>query len=215
MYKGSTPFAGKPAKCYPFVLDPFQKDGILCIDNQQSVLVSANNSAGKTVVAEYAFARSLNDKQRVIYTTPVKALSNQKYRRELKRIRRIKEEIKDVGLVTGDVRINPSASCLIMTAAILRNTLYRDRKIMREVGWVVFDEIHFMFGTMPTIPNARQFAEWVCHLQKQPCHVVYTNYRPVPLEHYIFPVGGDGLHLIVDEKGLFKKENFNTVMAVL
>ncbi|XP_075151409.1 exosome RNA helicase Mtr4 [Haematobia irritans] len=223
-------FSGTPAKEYPFVLDPFQKEAILCIDNQQSVLVSAHTSAGKTVVAEYAIAKSLNCKQRVIYTTPIKALSNQKYRE-------FSEEFKDVGLVTGDVTINPSASCLIMTTEILRNMLYRGSEIMREVGWVVFDEIHYMRDKergvvweetlilLPdnvryvflsaTIPNARQFAEWVCHLHKQPCHVVYTDYRPTPLQHYIFPAGGDGIHLIVDEKGQFKEDNFNTAMAVL
>ncbi|XP_061389848.1 exosome RNA helicase MTR4-like [Musca vetustissima] len=224
------PFTGTPAKEYPFVLDPFQKEAILCIDNQQSVLVSAHTSAGKTVVAEYAIAKSLNCKQRVIYTTPIKALSNQKYRE-------FSEEFKDVGLVTGDVTINPSASCLIMTTEILRNMLYRGSEIMREVGWVVFDEIHYMRDKergvvweetlilLPdnvryvflsaTIPNARQFAEWVCHLHKQPCHVVYTDYRPTPLQHYIFPAGGDGIHLIVDEKGQFKEDNFKTAMAVL
>ncbi|XP_004520977.1 superkiller viralicidic activity 2-like 2 isoform X2 [Ceratitis capitata] len=224
------PLAGPPAKEYPFVLDPFQKEAILCIDNQQSVLVSAHTSAGKTVVAEYAIAKSLGCKQRVIYTTPIKALSNQKYRE-------FNEEFKDVGLVTGDVTINPSASCLIMTTEILRNMLYRGSEIMREVGWVIFDEIHYMRDKergvvweetlilLPdnvryvflsaTIPNARQFAEWVCHLHKQPCHVVYTDYRPTPLQHYIFPAGGDGIHLIVDEKGQFKEDNFTTAMAVL
>lgn len=125
------------AKEYPFILDPFQKEAILCIENTQSVLVSAHTSAGKTVVAEYAVARALSMKQRVIYTTPIKALSNQKYRE-------FQEEFQDVGLVTGDITINPSASCLIMTTEILRNMLYRGSEIMREVGWVVFDEIHYM-----------------------------------------------------------------------
>lgn len=224
------PFTGVPAKEYPFVLDPFQKQAILCIDNSQSVLVSAHTSAGKTVVAEYAIAKSLAAKQRVIYTTPIKALSNQKFRE-------FTDEFQDVGLVTGDVTINPSASCLIMTTEILRNMLYRGSEIMREVGWVIFDEIHYMRDKergvvweetlilLPdnvryvflsaTIPNARQFAEWVCHLHKQPCHVVYTDYRPTPLQHYIFPAGGDGIHLIVDEKGQFKEDNFTTAMAVL
>ncbi|XP_053677415.1 exosome RNA helicase MTR4 [Anopheles nili] len=229
-YTPLVPASGKPAKEYSFVLDPFQKEAILCIENNQSVLVSAHTSAGKTVVAEYAIAKSLADKQRVIYTTPIKALSNQKYRE-------FHEEFKDVGLVTGDVTINPSASCLIMTTEILRNMLYRGSEIMREVGWVVFDEIHYMRDKergvvweetlilLPdnvhyvflsaTIPNARQFAEWVCHLHKQPCHVVYTDYRPTPLQHYLFPVGGDGIHLVVDERGQFKEDNFNTAMNVL
>ncbi|XP_068626298.1 exosome RNA helicase MTR4 [Battus philenor] len=229
-YAPLTPLTSEPAKQYSFILDPFQKEAIMCIDNLQSVLVSAHTSAGKTVVAEYAIALSLKNKQRVIYTTPIKALSNQKYRE-------FSEEFHDVGLVTGDVTINPSASCLIMTTEILRNMLYRGSEIMREVGWVVFDEIHYMRDKergvvweetlilLPdnvhyvflsaTIPNARQFAEWVCRLHSQPCHVVYTEYRPTPLQHYIFPAGGDGIHLVVDEKSQFKEENFNTAMAVL
>lgn len=192
--------------------------------------MSAHTSAGKTVVAEYAIARSLAAKQRVIYTTPIKALSNQKFRE-------FSEEFKDVGLITGDATINPSASCLIMTTEILRNMLYRGSEIMREVGWVIFDEIHYMRDKergvvweetlilLPdnvhyvflsaTIPNARQFCEWVCYLHKQPCHVVYTDYRPTPLQHYLFPAGGDGIHLVVDEKGQFKEDNFNTAMNVL
>ncbi|XP_074105985.1 exosome RNA helicase Mtr4 [Cotesia typhae] len=219
-----------PAKEYKFVLDPFQKEAILCIENNQSVLVSAHTSAGKTVVAEYAIALSLRDKQRVIYTTPIKALSNQKYRE-------FYEEFKDVGLVTGDVTINPTASVLIMTTEILRNMLYRGSEVMREVGWVIFDEIHYMRDKergvvweetlilLPdnvhyvflsaTIPNARQFVEWVTHLHHQPCHVVYTDYRPTPLQHYIFPAGGDGIHLVVNEDGQFKEDNFNRAMNCL
>ncbi|XP_041358322.1 exosome RNA helicase MTR4-like [Gigantopelta aegis] len=224
------PADGKPAKEYPFILDPFQKEAILCLENHQSVLVSAHTSAGKTVVAVYAIAMSLRDKQRVIYTSPIKALSNQKYRE-------LYEEFQDVGLMTGDATINPTASVLVMTTEILRSMLYRGSEVMREVAWVVFDEIHYMRDKergvvweetiilLPdnvhyvflsaTIPNARQFAEWICHLHKQPCHVVYTDFRPIPLQHYIFPAGGDGLHLVVDENGDFREENFNTAMAVL
>ncbi|XP_022092267.1 superkiller viralicidic activity 2-like 2 [Acanthaster planci] len=229
-YEPLKPSGNKPAKEYPFILDPFQKEALKCLENNQSVLVSAHTSAGKTVVAEYAIAMSLRDKQRVIYTTPIKALSNQKYRE-------MYEEFQDVGLMTGDVTINPTASCLIMTTEILRSMLYRGSEIMREVAWVIFDEIHYMRDKnrgvvweetiilLPdnvhyvflsaTIPNARQFAEWICHLHKQPCHVVYTEYRPVPLQHYIFPAGGDGLHLVVDEKGEFRQDNFGAAMSVL
>ena len=181
-------------------------------------------------MAEYAIALSLKQKQRVIYTTPIKALSNQKYRE-------FYEEFSDVGLMTGDVTINPTASCLIMTTEILRSMLYRGSEVMREVGWVIFDEIHYMRDKergvvweetiilLPdnvhyvflsaTIPNARQFAEWIAHLHKQPCHVVYTDFRPTPLQHYIFPAGGDGIHLVVDEHGQFREDNFTTAMAVL
>ncbi|XP_031433324.1 exosome RNA helicase MTR4-like [Clupea harengus] len=229
-YKQLKPRVGKAAKEYPFLLDPFQREALLCIDNNQSVLVSAHTSAGKTVCAEYAIALALREKQRVIFTSPIKALSNQKYRE-------MYEEFQDVGLMTGDVTINPTASCLVMTTEILRSMLYRGSEVMREVAWVVFDEIHYMRDLergvvweetiilLPdnvhyvflsaTIPNARQFAEWICHLHKQPCHVVYTDYRPTPLQHYIFPAGGDGLHLVVDENGEFREDNFNTAMQVL
>lgn len=178
--------------------------------------MSAHTSAGKTVVAEYAIAMSLRDGQRVIYTSPIKALSNQKFRE-------LQAEFGDVGLMTGDVTINPSASCLVMTTEILRSMLYRGSEVMREVGWVVFDEIHYMRDKergvvweetiilLPdnvhfvflsaTIPNALQFAKWICQLHSQPCHVVYTDYRPTPLQHYLYPGGGDGLHLVVDAKG--------------
>ncbi|XP_071009419.1 exosome RNA helicase MTR4-like [Oncorhynchus clarkii lewisi] len=229
-YKQLKPRVGKAAKEYPFVLDPFQREAILCIDNNQSVLVSAHTSAGKTVCAEYAIALALREKQRVIFTSPIKALSNQKYRE-------MYEEFQDVGLMTGDVTINPTASCLIMTTEILRSMLYRGSEVMREVAWVIFDEIHYMRDAergvvweetiilLPdnvhyvflsaTIPNAKQFAEWICHLHRQPCHVVYTEFRPTPLQHYIFPAGGDGLHLVVDENGEFREDNFNTAMQVL
>ncbi|XP_036833528.1 exosome RNA helicase MTR4 isoform X2 [Oncorhynchus mykiss] len=229
-YNQLKPRVGKAAKEYPFVLDPFQREAILCIDNNQSVLVSAHTSAGKTVCAEYAIALALREKQRVIFTSPIKALSNQKYRE-------MYEEFQDVGLMTGDVTINPTASCLIMTTEILRSMLYRGSEVMREVAWVIFDEIHYMRDAergvvweetiilLPdnvhyvflsaTIPNAKQFAEWICHLHRQPCHVVYTDFRPTPLQHYIFPAGGDGLHLVVDENGEFREDNFNTAMQVL
>ncbi|KAK2505495.1 hypothetical protein MC885_016922 [Smutsia gigantea] len=207
------PRVGKAAKEYPFILDAFQREAIQCVDNNQ-----------------YAIALALREKQRVIFTSPIKALSNQKYRE-------MYEEFQDVGLMTGDVTINPTASCLVMTTEILRSMLYRGSEVMREVAWVIFDEIHYMRDSergvvweetiilLPdnvhyvflsaTIPNARQFAEWICHLHKQPCHVIYTDYRPTPLQHYIFPAGGDGLHLVVDENGDFREDNFNTAMQVL
>ncbi|EFP85156.1 ATP-dependent RNA helicase mtr4 [Puccinia graminis f. sp. tritici] len=220
----------KPARTYPFTLDPFQQVSITSIQRNESVLVSAHTSAGKTVVAEYAIAQCLENKQRVIYTSPIKALSNQKYRE-------LMAEFGDVGLMTGDVTINPSASCLVMTTEILRSMLYRGSEVMREVAWVIFDEIHYMRDKergvvweetiilLPhsvryvflsaTIPNAMQFAEWICHTHDQPCHVVYTNFRPTPLQHYLFPSGGDGIHLVVDEKGVFREDNFLKAMGSL
>ncbi|KAL4809033.1 rRNA-processing arch domain-containing protein [Aspergillus unguis] len=219
-----------PARVWPFTLDPFQQVAVSSIERGESVLVSAHTSAGKTVVAEYAIAQSLKNNQRVIYTSPIKALSNQKYRE-------FAAEFGDVGLMTGDVTINPTATCLVMTTEILRSMLYRGSEIMREVGWVVFDEIHYMRDAtrgvvweetiilLPdkvryvflsaTIPNAMQFAEWITKMHNQPCHVVYTDFRPTPLQHYFFPAGSDGMHLIVDEKGVFREENFQKAMSTI
>lgn len=100
-----------PARTWQFTLDPFQQVSTASIERGESVLVSAHTSAGKTVVAEYAIAQSLNNNQRVIYTSPIKALSNQKYRE-------FSAEFGDVGLMTGDVTINPTATCLVMTTEV-------------------------------------------------------------------------------------------------
>ncbi|KAK0706958.1 rRNA-processing arch domain-containing protein [Lasiosphaeria miniovina] len=220
----------EPARTYPFKLDPFQSISIASIQRDESVLVSAHTSAGKTVVAEYAIAQCLARNQRVIYTSPIKALSNQKFRD-------FQAEFGDVGLMTGDVTINPTASCLVMTTEILRSMLYRGSEIMREVAWVIFDEIHYMRDKtrgvvweetiilLPdkvryvflsaTIPNAFQFAEWIAKIHRQACHVVYTDFRPTPLQNYFFPAGGKGIFLIVDERGNFKESNFNHAMAMI
>lgn len=100
-----------PARTWPFKLDPFQQVSVASIERGESVLVSAHTSAGKTVVAEYAIAQCLRNNQRVIYTSPIKALSNQKYRE-------FAADFGDVGLMTGDVTINPTATCLVMTTEV-------------------------------------------------------------------------------------------------
>lgn len=220
----------KPAKEFPFTLDPFQSEAIKCLDSGESVMVSAHTSAGKTVVALYAIAMSLQNKQRVIYTSPIKALSNQKYRE-------FKEEFSDVGLMTGDVTIEPNASCLVMTTEIWRSMQYKGSEIVREVAWVIFDEVHYMRDRergvvweesivmapknsrfvflSATVPNAKEFADWVAKVHQQPCHIVYTDYRPTPLQHYIFPSGGNGLYLVVDEKGKFREDSFQKALNAL
>ena len=220
-----------PPHNFPFELDEFQKKSILCLENRESVLVSAHTSAGKTVVAQYAIAMAKRDHQRVIYTSPIKALSNQKYRD-------LKELFGDVGLMTGDVTRNENASCIVMTTEILRNMLFKGNEITKEIAWVIFDEVHYMRDRdrgvvweetiillsnkinyvflSATIPNAREFGMWITKLKKQPCNVVYTSFRPTPLRHYIFPVECDNsnLFLILDSQTVNKKGNKKAVEEI-
>ncbi|WPT10693.1 DExH-box ATP-dependent RNA helicase DExH9 [Picochlorum sp. SENEW3] len=220
----------EPARQYPFQIDPFQQIAINCMEAGHSVLVAAHTSAGKTVVAEYAFAMALRDGARVVYTSPLKALSNQKYRE-------FQEKFGDVGLITGDVVINPSASCLVMTTEILRSMLYRGSEVIREVSLVVYDEIHYLrdkergvvweesiilapkstrFAFLSaTLPNARDFAEWIATTHDSPCHVVYTDYRPTPLQHFLYPAGGEGIYLVVDERNAFREDSFSKAIGSL
>jgi ATP-dependent RNA helicase DOB1 len=215
-------FEKPSAKQYSFELDLFQKLSLCVLERDETVLVSAHTSSGKTVVAEYAIAMSLKNNQRVVYTSPIKALSNQKYRELL-------EEFGDVGLMTGDVTINPTASCLVMTTEILRNMLYRGSEVTREVHWIVFDEIHYMRDKergvvweeaiilLPshvrmvflsaTIPNALEFAEWISFIQRQVVHVVYTEKRVTPLVHYFRT---DRLYRVKDAK--FHRASFLNAM---
>jgi hypothetical protein len=158
---------------YPFSLDAFQQEAINCIEKNESVLVAAHTSAGKTVCAEYAIAKSLKQKQRVIYTSPIKALSNQKYRD-------MQAEFGDVGLMTGDMTINPTATCLIMTTEILRNMLYRGSEIMREVAWVIYDEVSRL--PLPSVPDSTTLLG--------PLHARQRERRGVGGEHHLAPSQG-------------------------
>lgn len=217
-----------PARSWPFTLDPFQVAAISCLERNESVLVAAHTSAGKTVVAEYAIALALSRNQRVIYTSPIKALSNQKWRE-------LQAAFGDVGLMTGDVSLTPTASCLVMTTEVLRNMLYRGSQVVREAAWVIFDEVHYMRDAergvvweetlilLPstvrfvflsaTIPNALQFATWVAMTHQQPCHVIRTDMRPTPLQHFVYIQGGDGLYLVVDEGGEFRSPSYAQAIA--
>ncbi len=125
------------AHTWEFELDDFQKQAVLRLESGDSVFVAAHTSAGKTVVAEYAIALSQKHCTRTIYTSPIKALSNQKFRD-------FKETFSDVGLVTGDIQINASAACLIMTTEILRSMLYNGSDIIRDLEYVIFDEVIFL-----------------------------------------------------------------------
>jgi len=206
----------EPLLQYDFELDCFQKRSISCIHRNESVLVSAHTSSGKTAIAVYAIQAALKQNSRVIYTSPIKALSNQKYRD-------LKNQFGEVGLITGDVTIDASAPILVMTTEILRMMLYRGDSLIRELSWVIYDEIHYMKDPergvvweesiimLPdavrfvflsaTIPNAKEFSEWISYIHNQPCHVVYTERRPVPLKFFVSTPGSGKPVIVKDGEG--------------
>lgn len=189
------------AREWPFELDTFQKEAVYHLEGGDSVFVAAHTSAGKTVVAEYAIALAAKHMTKAIYTSPIKALSNQKFRD-------FRNEFDDVGILTGDVQIRPEASCLIMTTEILRSMLYRGADLIRDVEFVIFDEVHYVNDSergvvweeviimLPehvtlimlsaTVPNTKEFASWVGRTKKKDIYVISTPKRPVPLEHFLW-----------------------------
>lgn len=207
------------ARTWPFELDTFQKEAVYHLENGNSVFVAAHTSAGKTVVAEYAIALAAKHMTKAIYTSPIKALSNQKFRD-------FRLEFQDVGILTGDVQINAEASCLIMTTEILRSMLYRGADLIRDVEYVIFDEVHYvndlergvvweeviimlpehvtLILLSATVPNTYEFASWVGRTKKKDIYVISTPKRPVPLEHYLW--ADKAMHKIVsaDKKFLDK-----------
>jgi superfamily II RNA helicase len=127
-----------PALTFPFELDDFQKQAVLRLERSECVFLAAHTSAGKTVCAEYAIALAMKHCTRAIYTSPIKALSNQKYRDFRTKFG------DDVGLITGDMQIGADGSCLVMTTEILRSMLYRGADLIRDIEWVIFDEVHYI-----------------------------------------------------------------------
>lgn len=122
--------------------DDFQLRAMQSLDQDNSVLVAAPTGSGKTLVAEYAIHRARSQSQRAFYTTPIKALSNQKYR-DLGNL----YGYEHVGLVTGDNTINPEASVVVMTTEVLRNMIYASSNRLTRLGVVILDEVHYLQDT--------------------------------------------------------------------
>ncbi|XP_063831458.1 superkiller complex protein 2 [Ostrinia nubilalis] len=220
------------AHTYPFELDNFQKQAILKLEEGHHVFVAAHTSAGKTVVAEYAIAMSRRNCTRAIYTSPIKALSNQKYND-------FNKQFGEVGLLTGDLQINATAPCLVMTTEILRSMLYCGSDVTRDLEFVIFDEVHYINNAergyvweevlilLPahvsivmlsaTVPNTLQFADWVGRTKKRKVYVVSTPKRPVPLCHYLYTGSGgkskNERFLVIDQEGNFQLRGYNDAVA--
>jgi ATP-dependent RNA helicase HelY len=203
------------ASRYPFPLDAFQLDAIDALSKGDSVLVAAPTGAGKTVVAEYAVERALGLGGKTFYTTPLKALSNQKFGDFV-----AQHGGARVGLLTGDNTINGEAPIVVMTTEVLRNMLYERSGTLNGLVSVVMDEVHYLQDPyrgavweevlihLPlsvsvvclsaTISNAEEFGEWIGTL-RGPTRVVIEERRPVPLEHH-YLIGRD-LHPMHVEQG--------------
>lgn len=216
------------AREWPFELDTFQKEAVYHLEGGDSVFVAAHTSAGKTVVAEYAIALAAKHMTKAIYTSPIKALSNQKFRD-------FRTTFDDVGILTGDVQINPEASCLIMTTEILRSMLYRGADLIRDVEFVIFDEVHYvndlergvvweeviimlpehvtLILLSATVPNTQEFASWVGRTKKKDIFVISTAKRPVPLEHYLW--AGKDKHKIVDSNKRFIEQGWKEADEII
>jgi len=201
-------------KEYKYPLDYFQKLAVRAMNKDENVMACVATGSGKSTLADYAIALSFARKKRVIFTSPIKALSNQKYK-----------EFKDaygetnVGLMTGDIKFNPDAPCLIMTAEILRNLLYKHKSYTKQLGitsqlslldvdTVIMDEVHYINNKergkvweetlimLPsniklvllsaTIEHPEYLANWLGFLKKRPIHLISNTKRIIPLTHYIY-----------------------------
>lgn len=185
-----------------FDMDPFQIEACAQLEDGKSVLVAAPTGAGKTIVAEFAIFRAMQDpRSKVFYTAPMKALSNQKFQ-EL-----VAEYGPDsVGLLTGDTNINAHARIVVMTTEVLRNMLYADSDLLRDLGYVVMDEVHYladrfrgavweeviihlprhvrMVSLSATVSNAEEFGDWL-QVVRGDTSVIVSEERPVPLDQHI------------------------------
>lgn len=192
---------------FPFELDDFQKDACRCITDGKSVVVCAPTGAGKTVIAQHAIHCALEQGKKVFYTTPLKALSNQKYNDFSE-----KYGIDKVGLLTGDTSINRGAQIVVMTTEVFRNMLYGTNfgsvtDNLKDVKYVILDEVHYMNdeqrGTVweesiiycptnvqivalsATVANADNLTEWINTVHSR-TELINTDFRPVPLRFYYF-----------------------------
>ncbi|MFD1150966.1 DEAD/DEAH box helicase [Saccharothrix hoggarensis] len=188
-----------------FDLDPFQQRACEALEDGHGVLVCAPTGAGKTVVGEFAVHLALSEGSKCFYTTPIKALSNQKYADLVARY-----GSKKVGLLTGDTSVNGDAPIVVMTTEVLRNMLYAGSSTLSTLAYVVMDEIHYLadrfrgpvweevilhlpesvrlVGLSATVSNAEEFGEWLVEVRGDTT-VVVDEHRPVPLWQHMLAGG--------------------------
>ncbi|WP_349931715.1 DEAD/DEAH box helicase [Glutamicibacter mishrai] len=197
-----------------FDLDPFQAEACKKVTEGHSVLVAAPTGAGKTVVGEFAIFQALRENRKAFYTTPIKALSNQKYSELVNRY-----GAKSVGLLTGDTSINSEAQIVVMTTEVLRNMLYADSQTLDGLGYVIMDEVHYLadkfrgavweeviihlpsnvqiISLSATVSNAEEFGGWLDTVRGQ-TDIIVSEHRPVPLFQHVM-VGPNVVDLFAED----------------
>jgi ATP-dependent RNA helicase HelY len=197
------PKTNRFAESFPFELDPFQIEACHALEDGKGVLVAAPTGAGKTIVGEFAVDLVINSGGKCFYTTPIKALSNQKYQ-ELS----YKYGDDKIGLLTGDTSINSEAQIVVMTTEVLRNMIYSNSSTISDLKYVVMDEVHYLadkfrgavweeilihlsdavqvISLSATVSNAEEFGEWLQTVRGD-TEVIVSEIRPVPLyQHVLF-----------------------------
>ncbi len=204
------------AATFDFPLDDFQVEACRAVEEGRGVLVAAPTGAGKTVVGEFAVHLALATGRKAFYTTPIKALSNQKYADLVRR-----HGADQVGLLTGDASINGEAPIVVMTTEVLRNMMYSGSSTLRGLGWVVMDEVHYLadrfrgavweeviihlaqdvsvVSLSATVSNAEEFGAWLGEVRGD-TEVIVSEHRPVPLWQHMM-VGQTLFDLFVEESG--------------
>lgn len=184
-----------------FPLDPFQEESCRALERGSGVLVAAPTGAGKTIVGEFAIHLAVSSGQKVFYTTPIKALSNQKFQELTKRYGK-----ERVGLLTGDTNNNSEAQIVVMTTEVLRNMIYATSTSLRDLGYVVMDEVHYLadrfrgavweevilhlpkdvkvVSLSATVSNAEEFGAWLAEVRGN-TEIIVSEHRPVPLHQHV------------------------------
>ena len=203
-------------KLLQFPLDPFQEEACHALADGNSVLVAAPTGAGKTIVGEFAIHLAIENDLKVFYTTPIKALSNQKYSELVERYGE-----KRVGLLTGDTNTNSDAQIVVMTTEVLRNMIYANSDSLMSLGFVIMDEVHYLadrfrgavweevilhlpkdvkiVSLSATVSNAEEFGQWLDEVRGS-TQIIVSEIRPVPLnQHVLF--GNELMELFEGEPG--------------
>jgi len=198
---------GQTAPEGPFRLDPFQEEAVRELAEGHNLLVAAPTGTGKTLIAEMLIEKVLAGGRGIVYTSPIKALSNQKYRDFAQKFGK-----ESVGLITGDVSVNERAPLLVMTTEIFRNWCFANPEMLDQTTHVIFDELHFLddvergtaweesiifapahirvVGLSATVPNIRELSSWIADVRNQEVKVIIEKRRAVPLDLYwISPQG--------------------------